>query len=94
MITASTGRKASHAQSSSVRVDSGTRDTLARLAKEARQPMQYILAEAVEDYRRRRIMERTNAAYAALRADPEAWHEELEEREIWDRALMDGLEDE
>jgi predicted transcriptional regulator len=76
-----------------MRVDEHTRDTLARLAKETRQPVQRVLAEAVEQYRRRRIMEQTNAAYAALHADPESRDEEDEERELWDRALLDGLED-
>jgi hypothetical protein len=47
-----------------------------------------------EEYRRRQIMEQTNAAFAALRADPDAWREELAEREVWDRALLDGLGDE
>jgi hypothetical protein len=33
------------------------------------------------------------AAYAALRADPDAWAEELAERALWDTTLMDGLWD-
>jgi len=35
-----------------------------------------------------------NAGYARLRRDPAAWAEELEEQRLWDRTLMDGLEDE
>jgi hypothetical protein len=34
-----------------------------------------------------------NAAYAALRNDPQAWGEELAERALWDRALDDGLQE-
>jgi hypothetical protein len=35
-----------------------------------------------------------NAGYARLRRDPVAWAEELEEQRLWDKTLMDGLEDE
>jgi hypothetical protein len=34
------------------------------------------------------------ADFAALRADPEAWAEELAERALWDNTNADGLEDE
>jgi hypothetical protein len=34
------------------------------------------------------------ADFAALRADPKAWAEELAERAVWDLAIADGLEDE
>jgi len=32
--------------------------------------------------------------FAALRADPIAWAEELAEREAWDMTLSDGISDE
>lgn len=56
--------------------------------------MQELSAEALEVNRRRRILELTNAAYAAMRSDPEVWQEELDEREAWDTTLSDDLEDE
>lgn len=31
-----------------------------------------------------------NQHYTALRNDPEAWEEELKERELWDQTLNDG----
>jgi hypothetical protein len=34
------------------------------------------------------------ADFAALRADSKVWAEELAEREVWDLATADGLEDE
>lgn len=55
--------------------------------------MQDIIAKAVERYRRRRILEHTNAVYAALRDDPHRWREERDEREIWDCTVTDGIED-
>lgn len=80
-------------ESKTVRVSQQTRAVLRELAADTGEPMQRVLADAVEAYRRNRILELTDAAYAALRADPEAWNEELEERAAWDATLADGLED-
>jgi hypothetical protein len=55
--------------------------------------MQAVLDKAIEAYRRERFLYDTNAAFAALRADPEAWREELAERDVMDAALGDGLLD-
>ena len=52
------------------------------------------LAHALERVRRWWFFARVNAAYRRLQADPAAWAEELEERELWGNTLMDGLEDE
>jgi hypothetical protein len=48
----------------------------------------------LEEYRRTRLFQQADAAYEALRADPEAWRQELEERAMWDVTLMDGIEPE
>ena len=56
--------------------------------------MQAILDEAVEAYRRQLFLKRANAAFAALRNDPNAWKEEQMERAAWDVALNDDLEEE
>ena len=53
--------------------------------------MQAVLDEAVERYRRDRLLDEANAAYARLQADPDAWKEELAERQLWETTLMDGL---
>lgn len=50
-----------------------------------------LLDEAIESLRRQRFLEQVNSAYAALRADPEAWEETLDERRAWDATLADGL---
>lgn len=39
------------------------------------------------------LLEATNRAYEALRADPAAWQAELDERAIWEVTLLDGLGD-
>ena len=74
-----------------VRVKEETRAALRELANQTNQSMQDVLARAVELYRRERILEETNAAYAALRADPQHWQEEQQERAAWDATLADGL---
>lgn len=63
---------------------------LEALAKEDGATKQDEAERAIEAYRRVRFLEGLNADYAAL--DPGAWKEEIEEREVWDRTLMDGLE--
>lgn len=75
-----------------VRVTKETREALRELSEQAGESMQEVLARAVEAYRRQRILEETNAAYAALRNNPEAWREEQEERQAWEATLGDGLE--
>ncbi|MBI3978559.1 MAG: ribbon-helix-helix protein, CopG family [Chloroflexi bacterium] len=75
-----------------VRITEETRAALWELARQTGQPMQELLARAVEAYRRQRILEQTNAAYAALRANPAAWQEEHQERAAWNATLADGLD--
>jgi predicted transcriptional regulator len=76
-----------------VRVDEQTHLKLRELSCEMNVPMQDVLANAVEAFRRQHFLEMANIEYAALRADPKAWAEELEERRLWDASLLDDLED-
>ncbi len=78
---------------STVRISQRARNLLRDLASQTGESMQAILESALEDYSRRRFLEAANTSYAALRKDPQAWQEELEERALWDNTLMDGLED-
>jgi predicted transcriptional regulator len=80
--------------STTVRISKETRETLRELAEQVGQPIQKVLDSAVEAYRRQCILEQANAAYAALRADAEAWREEQSERQLWEGTLADGLEGE
>ena len=54
--------------------------------------MEQVLDQDFEQYRRRQILEATNAAYAVLRKNLTAWAELLEELAEWDVTLIDGLE--
>jgi hypothetical protein len=54
--------------------------------------MNFILDQALEEYRRKRFLEAANQAFAALKPDSNAWTQEVEERRLWERTLADGLE--
>lgn len=82
-----------HNAVSTVRITASTHASLRELARETGLTMQEIVAEAIEQYRRQRIMDLTNEAYDRLRSDPDAWAELLDERRIWDATLADGIED-
>lgn len=75
---------------STVRVDAATSAAISRFARESGLPRTKIVALAVEQLRRKRIMESANAIFAAMKKGS-AWREELEEREIWDATIADGL---
>jgi predicted kinase len=77
-----------------VRVSEETRRALRELAHDCNQSMQEVLAQAVEAYRRQRLLALTNEAYARLRAEPDAWRELEDERASWNETLSDGLEPE
>ena len=52
-----------------------------------------ILDKAIRAYQEQKFWDETNAAFAALRQDPAAWREELEERGAWNGTLTDGPDD-
>jgi predicted transcriptional regulator len=72
--------------SATVRVSHDALAVLHELARAEGISQQSIVERALESYRRLKLLEATNAAFAAWRADPEAWKDEQGEREAWDRA--------
>ncbi len=54
--------------------------------------MQSVIDQAVEDLRRRKMLEATNSAFSALKADQAAWDEESDERKLWENTLLDGVD--
>ena len=76
----------------SIRIDEEALTVLRELARKQRQTVQTVLREAIDSYRRQRFLEEANAAFAALRSNPENWSEEQHERELWDQTVGDGLE--
>lgn len=76
-----------------VRITHETSRTLHELAATTGRSKQDVLADAVDAYSRRLLLDRTNAAFAALRADPREWRAELDERRAWEATLGDDLEE-
>ena len=77
-----------------IRVEEKVRKKLRDLAARTGGSMQQLVADAVEEYERRLFWQQVNSEFAALRNDPKAWKQELEERAAWDATLSDGLEEE
>lgn len=75
-----------------IHLSEATQHILRELAEQTGQSMTDVLDKALDAYRRKLFFEQLNAGYTALRADPEAWAEELQERKLWDATLMDGLD--
>ncbi len=79
------------ASSMNVRISESSYNTLKSLSQG--RSMQSVIDEAIEDLRRRRILEATNHAFVELRKNKTLWKEELAERSLWEKTLTDGLED-
>jgi hypothetical protein len=65
---------------------------LQELVEQTGLTMREVLDKALDAYRRQLFFEGLKADYAALRADPQAWAEELAERKLWEGTLLDGLD--
>ena len=77
--------------SSTVRIQKKDRSVLKQIAARKKESMQEVLHEAIEEYRRKIILEQANVGFAAM--NEKEWKEELEERKLWDNTLDDGFED-
>ena len=74
-----------------VRISAATHQLLRHLSAEVGESMQTIVAEALEQYQRRRFLAGLNEDFKTLREDAQAWQEELAERALWDNTLLDGV---
>lgn len=77
--------------SMNVRISESSYNTLKSLSQG--RSMQSVIDEAIEDLRRRRVLEATNQAYIKLKENKALWKEELTERSLWESTLADGLSD-
>ncbi len=81
-------------QSVNVRISSQSYQILKSLSQEKGQSMQSVIDQAIEDLRRRKMLEATNEAFSELKTNKKAWKDELKERELWGNTLADGVEKE
>jgi predicted CopG family antitoxin len=77
-----------------VRISANSYQILKTLSQGKGQSMQSVIDQAIEDLRRRKMLEATNLAFSEMKADKTAWREEIAEREIWANTLSDGVEEE
>ncbi len=80
--------------STTLRVSTELHDRIAHLAKSRGQRMQDIIDQAIDAWERALFWDEFDASVERLRADPQAWAEELAERKLWEATLKDGLEPE
>lgn len=76
--------------STSVRVTEETWSMIKDLAAKTNTSMQDVIQQAIEDYRRKKILEETNQAFLRLKNNPEAWQDELQERKEWENTIGDN----
>lgn len=79
---------------SQVRVSEATHETLRSLSTAEGKPMQEILDNAVEIYRRRVFLNGLSEDFRQLRENPEVWKDYEEEMTEWNNTLEDELETE
>ena len=81
-------------QTQIIAISETTHQLLQELAELENTSAQVVLDRALENYQRELFWRRTNDAFAVLKADPEAWAEEISERELWEQTIADGVEQE
>lgn len=75
-----------------IRISEPAHRILRQLAQQDHKPMQAILEQAIEAYRRQRFLEGLGADFAVLRENETEWNAEQQERSDWDATLADGDE--
>jgi predicted transcriptional regulator len=75
-----------------IRISEPAHRILRQLAQQDHKPMQAILEQAIEAYRRQRFLEGLGADFAVLRENEAEWKVEQQERSDWDATLSDGDE--
>jgi predicted transcriptional regulator len=79
------------ATSTTVRISESSHALLSELAERSQQSMQHVIAEALEEYRKRLFWQQARRDFEQLRSDPEAWQAEQKELAVWDQTIADGL---
>lgn len=75
-----------------IRISEPAHRILRQLAQQDHKPMQAILEQAIEAYRRQRFLEGLGADFAVLRENEAEWKAAQQERSDWDATLSDGDE--
>ncbi len=78
---------------SMVRIQEEDKDIIQKIAKESHQSMLKVMHQAIEEYRRKLFLQKSNLAFSVLKEKPVEWKNYKKEREEWDSTLNDGLEE-
>jgi hypothetical protein len=78
------------ATTTTIRVAVSDRDLAQELATRSGRSQMEIVHEALDLYRRHRLLADMNRGFAELRRDADAWSEEMMERDVWDVTLGDA----
>ena len=79
-------------QTGTIRISDSSRRILREISQRDNKPMQAVLEQAIEAYRRQTFLVGLSADFAALRDNELEWQAEKAERVLWDIALADGEE--
>jgi predicted transcriptional regulator len=74
-----------------VRISPAAHQRLAAIAQQTNSSLQQVLEQAIENERRRLLIENTNTAYSKLRSNAKAWREWKRELRQLDTTLGDGI---
>lgn len=77
-----------------VRIKPETHSKLQKLARDTKRSLPDVLDEAIGEYERKKFLEGLHEDFSRLRAQPDEWRAETEERALWDSTLTDGLKNE
>ncbi len=73
-----------------IRLSEPVHRILRQFAQQDHKPMQVILEQAIESYRRQRFLEGLGTDFAVLRENEAEWNDEEQDRSLWDTTLADG----
>jgi hypothetical protein len=76
-----------------IKVTTGTRDRLKRIADADQSTMEAALAKVLDEAEEARFWEGVKDDYARLRENADEWSEYINELTEWDATIGDGLED-
>jgi hypothetical protein len=74
-----------------VRINVESKEMLELLSSMLKLSQTKTMQKLLEEAYRKMILEQANLAYARINADDDARREQEQERNLWDRTIMDGL---
>ena len=77
-----------------VRVSDIAYTKLDQIAQSTGYSKQDVIEQALESLERETILKQANEAYAEMRRNKKEWEQELQELDLWESTLEDGLKDE